>query len=536
MGKKLVGKQPAYDSISVKVISDTTQIRERYAEYLHDESRLSGGTPAAVYLPETSEQVAWSVAQAARKQAPVRISGARTGLVGGAVPLEHEHVISLEHLRYTPVVSKKQEKDYWTVRAGAGMSLEELQQALRENRVTFADTTEDTREERLPEGLFYPVDPTEISASIGGTVATNASGARTFFYGQTRDWVEGITVVLADGSILEMQRGQYTTEDGSFTLLRGEEKEESFTLEPVNVPAVKHTGGYLLRPPMDLIDLFIGSEGTLGIITEVELRLSQSHPQHLYLCIFFPHRRVLPFIEELEDNVELDLLALEYMDSRSLDLLRDYREQAGESTGVPPIPEYSECMLYVEVGFQEETQLFSFYENIEDLLSRHQASVDTTWAGFEYKDLEQMKQFRHALPERINMIVAERKQHIPTLTKIATDMSVPLEKLEEIITLYADTLDKEGFEYYMFGHIGNGHLHINILPRDEGEQGRAWEVYKYFAREVVKRSGSVSAEHGIGTLKKDFMSIQYTEKELESMKALKQFFDPDWILNQNLYF
>jgi D-lactate dehydrogenase (cytochrome) len=134
------------------------------------------------------------------------------------------------------------------------------------------------------------------------------------------------------------------------------------------------------------------------------------------------------------------------------------------------------------------------------------------------------------------MIVAERKQHIPMLTKIATDMSVPLEKLEEIITLYADTLDKEGFEYYMFGHIGNGHLHINILPRDEGEQGRAWEVYKYFAREVVKRSGSVSAEHGIGTLKKDFMSIQYTEKEIESMKALKQFFDPDWILNQNLYF
>jgi D-lactate dehydrogenase (cytochrome) len=147
-----------------------------------------------------------------------------------------------------------------------------------------------------------------------------------------------------------------------------------------------------------------------------------------------------------------------------------------------------------------------------------------------------MKAFRHALPERINSLVAYRKQNIKELTKIGTDMAVPDKYLSKIIKFYKKELEKNSLEYYIFGHIGNAHLHVNILPKNIDELKLAKEIYKRFAKKVVKYRGSVSAEHGIGRLKKEFLLIQYNKREINIMKEIKATLDPESILNYGVLF
>jgi D-lactate dehydrogenase (cytochrome) len=142
-----------------------------------------------------------------------------------------------------------------------------------------------------------------------------------------------------------------------------------------------------------------------------------------------------------------------------------------------------------------------------------------------------MKRFRHALPERINALISERKREIPELTKVGTDMAVPLVALATMMAEYRAGLEAERLERCIFGHIGNGHLHVNILPRSADEMRRGRALYKEFARRAVALGGSVAGEHGIGRLKREFMPIQYDEAAIEAMRRVKRACDPQGILN-----
>ena len=167
----------------------------------------------------------------------------------------------------------------------------------------------------------------------------------------------------------------------------------------------------------------------------------------------------------------------------------------------------------------------------QELLARYNIGMDDTWAGIDPGDLDKMKAVRHLIPETVNALIAQRKQKYPRVHELGTDMAVPDEHMDTMIAYYKKLLDKAGMEYIMFGHIGDNHLHVNILPRTDEEVDQGMEIYKQFAKKAVELGGTVSAEHGIGKLKRPFLQIMYGDEGIAEMAAVKRILDPKWILN-----
>ena len=508
---------PPKASAGCRVVEGADRISEMYALYLSDESKKTPSLPERIYFPETTAEVSYALHEIATKGEQVTVSGSRTGLAGGAVAAA-ENLITLEGLKgkieNTEFLSGDQAGG-WTAHVMAGTTLAELR-------------------EESPAGFFYPVDPTETSASVGGTVATNASGARTLKYGPTREWVRGVTGVLADGSYFKLSRGDVIATDSAIPLRRPDGTILTIPIGNVRIPSVrKHTGGYPLSRTMDAIDLFIGSEGTLCVITEVELALIRLPETRLSLFIFPQQDHPANLVAAL---LMLEPTAVEYMDSHSIDLLRTAKARNEDAGAVPEIPDDANAALYVEFEASGDADLDAIYERLTVVLDKFNISEANTWAGFEQSDLDSMKALRHALPERINSIIGTRKREEPELTKVGTDMAVPDEALERILKEYRDVLDETALEYCIFGHIGNAHLHVNILPRTMDELNQAYSLYTGFAGVVVDLGGSVAGEHGIGRLKKLFLAIQYSTEEIEHMKQVKRILDPAGILNPGVLY
>jgi D-lactate dehydrogenase (cytochrome) len=499
------------------VTTDAGEIAESFARYLADESKLSSGTLASVALPRSVAELAHIVAAHHAAGEPVTISGARTGVVGGAVAEAGGHLISVDRIKGIEEVGVDERGEPFA-RVRAGTTVRELYEHLANHH---------------PEWI-YPVDPTETSASLGGTVATNASGPRTFHYGPTRDWVRWIRVVLADGRILELRRDEVVAEGGRLEL----EPEDGgppavLDLAEIPLPRTKSSLGYPSRPDIDAIDLFIGSEGTLGVITDVELRLAPRPRHPLYLLQFFPDDdAALGFVEWLRGS-SLDVLAIEYFDRRSLELVA---EGPGHNRYEAMISDRLAAAVYTEIELGAEERLDAVYEAIGAELERLGASEDDCGAGLEESDHLEMKAFRHAVPERLNALVAQRRRHVPGLHKIATDMAVEDDRLRDIYRTYREMLGERGFDFAIFGHVGNNHFHVNILPRDEDELARAKLAYRELATEVVSGGGAVSAEHGIGRIKKEFLAIQYGPEHIDAMRRIKRFLDPELRLNPGVLF
>ncbi|MBS3764263.1 MAG: FAD-binding oxidoreductase, partial [Planctomycetes bacterium] len=314
-------------------IEDRKRISAEFAGYLADESRTRAEGLDVIFFPENPAQVAGAVTQCHDAGMKLTVAGARTGIVGGAVPLKSDAVVALEKLNHIKSVRYDPDRDAFFARVQPGVVLADFQEALRTTRPADLPWISDKNREmgikkiKNADGrLFYPVDPTETSAQIGGTVATNASGARTFHYGATREWVEGVTVVLSSGEILQLRRGDATADDGIFRLANSLGQETTIDLPDLNIPDTKHTAGYYLVHGMDAVDLFVGSEGTLGLLVEIELRLAFEPPERLFLTAFLPsEENVLEFVNRARISEEIDPLAIEYIGPKALDLLRDKR-------------------------------------------------------------------------------------------------------------------------------------------------------------------------------------------------------------------
>ncbi|HTK25077.1 MAG TPA: FAD-binding oxidoreductase, partial [Pyrinomonadaceae bacterium] len=254
---------------------------DQLTNYLTDASNMSGGYAEKLFIPESAEEIAEILREANEKKIPVTISGARTGTVGGAIPFGG-YVVSLERLNKIAKI----DKDTKTVIAGAGVILRDLQKAVE------------------AEGLFYPPDPTEWSCQVGGTVATNASGSRSFKYGATRNYVNALKVVLASGDILNLRRGETVADENGVLELRTEQGNVVTAKRPTyKRPHVrKNVSGYFNHKPLDAVDLFIGSEGTLGVIAETELSLLPMPEGFFSGIVFFENESdLLAFVTDARE-------------------------------------------------------------------------------------------------------------------------------------------------------------------------------------------------------------------------------------------
>lgn len=505
------------------------RIRQGYAEYLHDESRLTAPHVDAIHFPTTAEEVAEAVRAVRQAGHRAAISGGRTGITGAAVPLGAEEIISLERAKVRPVV-RRDTGGNWSVHVRAGTTLAELTDALDHGLCDYVDG----KPERP---LFYPVDTTEVTAQLGGTMATNASGARTLFYGPTRSWVNWLKVVTADGRILTLRRGEVRADGGLLIFLREDGSRAEVRTPELPIPQTKHTGGYYLKRNMDAVDLFIGSEGTLGIVVEAELRLIEKPPNRLFLTQFMEGAdAAVALATECKRHPALTPLALEYIGPEAMALLRSVGRETPAYVEVSRLPANAAAAVYAELAFGDEAELDSIYAALREVLAKAGLDPAASWAGFTERDVEEMKRLRHAMPETVNAIIGRRKMKVPELHKVGTDMAVPLESLGAMMDFYRRRLEESGLDYVIFGHIGDGHLHVNILPNTEGELRRAEALYMEFAAEAVRLRGSVAGEHGIGRIKKKFLQVQFCEADIEAMRAVKRALDPDCILNPGVLF
>ena len=504
-------------------ITDQKRIAEDYAAYLRDESNVAGTGVAELCFPETTDDVCALLRTAAKKKHTCTVSGGRTGILAGAVPDGSHTLVSLEKMNHIYGVGFDTE---WFVRLEAGVTLAQLNEYLRRNEYTYLTEQVPARAGGRP--LWYPVDPTEQSASIGGTVATNASGARSFWYGPTRRWVRGLTVVLPTGECLRLRRGENGRDGDTITLPNG--CVVPMPLLPPQHP--KNTAGYYSEPAMDSVDLFIGSEGTLGVVVEVELRLIVEPVGILSQIVYFPSdEELMSCFEQIRAEEDVVAIALEYFDRQSLSLIAERRKHEGGMSRLPVIPERAQAALYIECPYMSDDDLAFLTEYFDGLFDSFGVAPQMTWAGFEYAEMERMKAFRHAVPEEINRRIAEYKKQCPAVHKVSTDMAVADEHMRDLFSLYRRELANAAMPYAIFGHIGDNHLHVNMLPRTEDELEKAKALYRLFAQAVVEKKGTVAAEHGIGRLKKELLLLQYDADSMRAFRTIKKILDPDHILN-----
>ena len=388
-------------------------------------------------------------------------TGALTGLAGGASP-EGGWAISLSRFR-------KLEISQGCARVGPGVLLRDVQAAAANA------------------GQFYAPDPTENTSSIGGNIAANASGSRSFRYGATRRHVLSINVAFLDGTVRTIRRGEKV----------------DFGVPAISLPrTTKLSAGYPLKPGMDLIDLIIGSEGTLGLVTEAELNLLPAPGDRLGGVVFFKSEAAaLDAVDLWRPTPGLNMI--EYIDEASLRMM-----------DVP-----HKAALMIEIEGDAEIDLSNALEA-------------DSWFAMSAGDRERFRQFRHGLAEKVNAHIRRTGY-----TKIGTDYAVPLDRNREMMAAYRQTLDREmPGKYVIYGHIGDAHVHVNAFPESQADHDRGKVVMTDLARVAVSFGGTVGAEHGLGKRKTHLLEIQYPPDQIEAMKNVKRRFDPDWLLGHGTLF
>jgi len=436
------------------VSTDTSDLQT----YGLDWTRFLEPNPLAVVFPQTSEQLVQLIQLARTAGIGLVPSGGRTGLSGGACATNGEIVVSFDKMNRVLAFNEAEA----TLTVEAGMITKALQ--------GFAEE----------KGLFYPVDfASSGSSQIGGNIATNAGGIRVIRYGMTRNQILGLKVVTGSGEVMNLNKG-----------------------------LVKNNTGY------DLRHLFIGSEGTLGFITEATIQLQQPPP---------PSKVILLTINNMTDCLSIlttfrsrtQLSAFEFFSGLALQHVLDH-------SGLQR-PFESASPFYVLLECDEADD--------EPYMSAFEECVNKGWVtdgivASSGKQADELWQYR----ERISESITPRT---PYKNDIAVTISRVPEFLNEIDQLVQARYPE--FEIVWFGHIGDGNVHLNILKPVDWETARFKSECETVSNEVLalveRYEGSVSAEHGVGLFKKEHLGFSRAASEVESLNAIKQVFDPSNVMN-----
>ena len=473
--------------------------------FLSDAAHVPGGTATGVVFPSTTDEVVAIVAASDH----VLAVGAQSSLTGGATP-RGDLVLSTRSL------TRIDQSAPGVVTVEAGVALVTLQAFLASRR------------------LYYPPVPTFEGAFVGGTLATNAAGAATFRYGSTRDWVDAITVVLADGSILHLRRGDIrASEAHRFVIDTKTRGAVTVPLPTYTMPRVaKLSAGYFNAPRMDLVDLFVGSEGTLGVITCATLRVIGRPRTCVALVICESEAQALGLTAALRQ--EAMVVAIEYIDARSLRLVDD---ATITRTGiVRPPGDASVLLLQMDASGEDDAALSRLQEIVE---AGGVARDPIVALPDDERTAARLFELREAVPAAVNARVGAAKAQVDSgIQKTAGDFVVPFDALPRALVLYRNACERRGLDYAIWGHVSDGNLHPNVIPRSLDEVVRGREALLEMARGVIEMGGAPLAEHGVGrnTLKQSFLAAMYGEKGIEEMRAVKRALDPTWKLASGVLF
>ena len=500
---------------------------ETVSAVLEDAAHYPGGHAAGVARPATEADVA-ALVETASRVLPI---GAQSSLTGGATPMGD---VVLDLQRFDRIASIRDRE----VVTQPGVPVGVLQAALARD------------------GRFYPPAPTFDGACVGGVVATNAAGAATFKYGTTRDWVRRLTVVLAEGEVLDLTRGETTAHpDGHFEIVTSEAaiRVPVPTYRMPDVP--KCSAGYFAAPGMDLIDLFIGSEGTLGIVTEVTFAVVGPAPRVAMVWIPLPSERAAT---ELTGTLRaaahdarrhgtargVDVAAVEHLDARSLAIVRE-DGAARRHQVTTPDDARAALLAQVELPANAVSSPEAAYREIGNALADD--APDTPLirlcrllanAGVLDRaeialpgDRRQahLTAVREAVPEGVNRRVGEvKRRQQAAIEKTAADMIVPFERFDESLALFRRAFDSRDLDYAIWGHISDGNVHPNVIPATIEDVVCGKQAILECGREIVRLGGCPLAEHGVGRnpVKQALLRQLYGPQGVAEMRAVKAALDP----------
>lgn len=476
------------------------------------------GARIDVVRPADEEGLRAALRAAHQASIPVTLSAALTGLAGGSVPRESGLRLDLTGLsflpdragyrRITPFLLLS-ERDPCRGLVAPGVALRELNRAL--------DALD----------LWYPPHPGEDRSTLGGNVATNASGPRTFSHGSTRDYVTSLRVVLADGDVIALERGRVRTAGRRFAVRTETGRLIEGEVPGYAAPAVKNAAGLHAASDMDLVDLFVGSEGILGAVAEVGLRFLPRRALRAELFLFADAAEALEFVDALRPlkavpgsgAAAAGVVSLEWFDAGALALARE--------AGHDVVPE---AVAAVETEFFADDEA----TRVKIILLADRLRCRGTLPPGE------VAAFRYAVPRRVAELLKSRGQ-----PKFGTDFAVPVARFRELYAFYEETgrefaAGRPGVRTAKWGHVGDCHLHLNFLCEDDADQARARSAYLRLVRKAVALGGTVSAEHGTGKktladedgVARPYLWYLYGDEGLRRIAAVKRAFDPRGLLNR----
>ncbi|MEH2526512.1 MULTISPECIES: FAD-binding oxidoreductase [unclassified Bradyrhizobium] len=437
------------------------------ARYHHDLAGNPVPKPRAVIRPRTTEDVSVLLRLCHREGVPVTTQGGMTGLVRGALPNANEIVLSMERMNSVEEV----DASAGVAIAQAGTPLQKLQEQVEQD------------------GLMFPLDlGARGSCTIGGNISTNAGGNRVIRYGMTRDLILGLEVVTADGTVLKGLR-KY----------------------------IKNNTG------IDLKQLFIGSEGILGVVTRAALRVFPAPAaRQVALCALTSFGQVTAFLRMARQSLGGELTAFEVMWNAY------YRLVVERVKGVAgPLPTHHPFYVLLEASGSDAGRIHADLEKLLETAMDDNLILDATLSTSNASA---------AAIWRIRDSSVELGRTFPYTARVGFDVSLAIDRMEE----YADTIgsrvraiDPQAFAI-VFGHAGDGNLHLNVHHEHTPDKHDEFEKLVYDI--TGEFGGSISAEHGIGILKRPYLKMSRTEEEIETMRTLKRALDPKNILNPGRIF
>ena len=502
--------------------------------FLEDAAHYPGGRAVGVFRPRNIDQLSSCL----RVPQRTLVVGAQSSLTGGATPAG-DFVIATELLNNIRVEGDR-------ICVGAGVPLQVIQEKL------------------LTLGRWFPPVPTYLGAFAGGAVATCAAGAATFKYGTVRHWVESITIVLAGGDVLEIARGQYRASPQGTFEIETATGVRTIRLPSLRMPDVpKCSAGYFLKPDMDLIDLFIGSEGTLGAIAEIVFKTA---PLPGGVCrAFVPvaaEPAAIKLVKELREAASatwrtgdpngIDIASIEHLDARSIQILRD--DGIDRKLDIT-LPRGSAIVLLIDLELPPAAAAGNLWRVLESalehdavdspltrfcrVLARHGAMDDAemTLPG-DRSRVAAFAELREAVPAGVNRRVAQAKQRDQAISKTAADMIVPYARFDEMMTACRRLFAERDLDLAVWGHISDGNVHPNVIPRSAADVEQGRDAILALGAEVIAMGGSPLAEHGVGRnpIKQQLLTQLYGETGVAALRALKLSLDPHGSLASGVIF
>lgn len=459
-------------------------ICDNYKDFLMDESRYLG-TAESISFPKSEDEIREILLEL--DGINITVQGGKTGITGSGVP-EGGHILNLSHFNKAKEWGEVDLEEGFII-VEPGMSLVELKKIIRS---VFRNRN-----------VFWPVEPTEESATIGGIIATNAQGICKLQYHSSTKYIDYIKLMDYDGNIRKIEWDQ--------EIELGNKK-------------IKE------------METVIGREGITGIITEVRLRLIKKPESIWGITFFFSNiQQVEQFISHLKVKFprekEASIAAIEYFDQRTIETIESQKPYIAKIKDMPEIPPNITDMVYLEIHGIEHS-IEEIAELLIEVAEESGSNTDLSWAVSGEAEIEKMRSYRHAAAETVNIMIENARKNDSRITKLSTDMNIEDSSFGEVVKRYREGLEKEQLNGCIFGHVMENHLHVNILPKTYEEYEKGKKLIYDWAKEIQKNKGNIVVEHGIGKLKKTILGDAISNEYIIFCRELKEKYDSKYRFNR----